>query len=119
MVNGYENLEGISMDGDGRMENGGNIIELVDEDEKTVRFEHLMTVEYEGDSYVLLSPIDEVEGLGEDEVVILKIEEGEENDTYVGVEDEELLEKVFERYLEIAEADEDELEADEDEEDDE
>lgn len=98
------------------MENGTNIIELVDENEKTVRFEHLMTVEYEGDAYVLLSPIDQVEDVAEDEVVILKIEEGEDDDTYVGVEDEELLEKVFERYLEIAEADEDDLEADEDEE---
>ncbi len=99
---------------DGRMENESNIIELVDENEKTVRFEHLMTVEYEGDAYVLLSPIDEIEDIGEDEVVILKIEEGEEDDTYVGVEDEELLEKVFERYLEIAEADEEELESQED-----
>lgn len=100
---------------DNSMENT-NIVELVDENEKTVRFEHLMTVEYEGEAYVLLSPIDEIEDISEDEVVILKIEEGEEDDTYVGVEDEELLEKVFERYLEIAEADEDALEEQEDEE---
>lgn len=90
---------------DGMMESGNNIIELVDENEKTVRFEHLMTVEYEGDAYVLLSPIDEIEDVEDDEVVILKIEEGEDDDTYVGVEDEELLEKVFERYLEIVEED--------------
>lgn len=102
---------------DDRMQNGDNIIELVDENEKTVKFEHLMTIEYEGDAYVLLSPIDDIEDVGEDEVVILKIEEGEDDDTYVGVEDEELLEKVFERYLEIAEADEADLERMEDEDD--
>lgn len=98
---------------DGMMESS-NIIELVDENEQPVKFEHLMTVEYEGDAYVLLAPMDAIEGIGDDEVVILKIEEGEDDDTYVGVEDEELLEKVFNRYLEIAEADEDGLEAEED-----
>jgi uncharacterized protein YrzB (UPF0473 family) len=92
---------------DNRMESGNEIIELNDEDGKAVRFEHLMTVEYEGDPYVLLVPIDELQDVDEDEVVILKIEAGEDgDDAYVGVEDEELLEKIFERYLEIAEADE-------------
>lgn len=95
-----------------------NIVELVDDEGKPVKFEHLMTLEFEGGNYVLLAPIDDVEGIGEDEVVILKIEDGdsEDEDVYVGVEDEELLERIFEKYLEIAEADEDELEAEEDEE---
>jgi len=100
---------------DNRMESGNEIIELLDEDGKSVRFEHLMTVEYEGDPYVLLVPIDEVEDVDEDEVIILRIETGEDGeDAYVGVEDEELLEKIFERYLEIAEADEEALEEEED-----
>ncbi len=94
-----------------RMENGNEIVELLDEDGKSVRFEHLMTVEYEGDPYVLLVPIDEVEDVDEDEVIILRIETSEDgDDAYVGIEDEELLEKIFERYLEIAEADEEALE---------
>ncbi len=100
---------------DNRMESGNEIIELIDENGKPVRFEHLMTVEYEGDPYVLLVPIDDVEDVDEDEVIILRIEKGDDGeDAYVGIEDEELLEKVFERYLEIAEADEDALEEEED-----
>lgn len=100
---------------DNRMESSNEIIELLDEDGKSVRFEHLMTVEYEGDPYVLLVPIDEVEDLDEDEVIILRIETGADGeDAYVGIEDEELLEKIFERYLEIAEADEEALEEEED-----
>lgn len=100
---------------DNRMESGNEIIELLDEDGKSVRFEHLMTVEYEGDPYVLLVPIDEVEDVDEDEVIILRIETGKDGeDAYVGIEDEELLEKIFERYLEIAEADEEALEEEED-----
>jgi len=100
---------------DNRMESGNEIVELLDEDGKSVRFEHLMTVEYEGDPYVLLVPIDEVEDVDEDEVIILRIETGENGeDAYVGIEDEDLLEKIFERYLEIAEADEEALEEEED-----
>lgn len=100
----------------GTMDNANEIIELIDEDGTAVRFEHLMTVEYEGDAYILLVPIDETQDLEEDEVVILRIEQGEDGeDAYVGIEDEALLEKVFERYLQIAEADEDALEAEEDE----
>ena len=99
-----------------------NIVELVDESGKPVKFEHLMTVDYEDALYALLAPIDTVEGIEDDEVVILKIEDGEteEDEVYVGVEDEELLEKIFERYLELAEAEEAEFEQIEDlEEDDE
>ncbi len=45
-----------------------------------------MTVEYEGDAYILLVPIDETRDLEEDEVVILRIEQGEDGeDAYVGI----------------------------------
>ncbi len=103
---------------DGYMVDENSIVELVDEDGKPVKFEHLMTLDFEGKQYVLLAPLDDIDGIGEDEVVILEIQDGatEEDDTYVGVEDEALLERIFERYLEIAEADEDELEQEEDEE---
>ena len=36
----------------------------------------------------------------------MRIEEGEEQDTYVGVEDEEILEAVFNQYLAIVEEEE-------------
>ena len=100
---------------DNEMMNGNPIVELIDEDGNEVRFEHVYTVPYENDEYVLLSPVDQVEGVGEDEVVIMRIEPGEDEDAYVGIEDDDLLEKVFEKYLELAEADEAEDEAFEDE----
>lgn len=93
------------------------IVELFDENEQAVRFEHLMTIEHEGDAYVLLVPLDDMEDVDEDEVVILRIEPGADgDDQYIGVEDEDLLETIFEKYLEIAEADEAIDEAFEDEE---
>ena len=88
---------------DNEIRNGNPIVELIDEDGRTVRFEHVFTVPYQDDEYVILAPIDPVEGVAEDEAVILRIEPGEDEDAYVGVEDEELLDAVFEKYLELAE----------------
>ena len=85
-----------------------DIVELVDEDGQAVRFEHLMTLEHEGKPYICLVPVDEMEDVGEDELVILRIEtDADGNDVYATVEDDAELDAVFEKYLEIAEADED------------
>ena len=86
-----------------------NIVELEDEDGNAVRFEHLMTLEYEGKPYICLVPLDEMEDVSEDELVILRIEtDNEGNDVYATVDDEAELDAVFQKYLEIAEADEEE-----------
>ena len=86
-----------------------DIIELVDEDGNEVSFEHLMTLEHKSKSYILLVPLDPMEDVAEDEMVILQIETDEDgNDYYASVEDDALVNEVFEEYLSIAEADEDE-----------
>lgn len=85
-----------------------NIIELFDENDNAVRFEHIMTVQYGGEDYVLLAPVDPTEDMEDDEVLVLKIasdENGEE--IYVSVEDDSVVEKVFEKYLELVEAEDD------------
>ena len=85
-----------------------NVVELVDEDGNSVRFEHLMTLEHKGKPYICLVPLDPMEDVSEDELVILRIESDDEgNDVYTTVEDDAELDAVFEKYLEIAEADED------------
>ena len=100
-ADGLNNMEDNMQDG---FIEGNPVVELMDEEGKSVRFEHVYTVPYENNEYVLLSPLDEVEGVAEDEVLILRIEPGEDEDQYVGIEDEELLERIFEKYLEMAEA---------------
>ena len=79
-----------------------NIIVLNDEEGNEVQFEFLDLIEYDEEEYVVLLPVDES---GEDdigEVVILKVEptESEEEESYVGVDDEETLNKVFEIFKE-------------------
>ena len=86
-----------------------NIIELVDEDGNEVSFEHLMTLEHKGKNYIMLVPVEPMEDVAEDEMVILQIETDDEgNDYYASVEDDDLVNEVFEEYLAIAEADDEE-----------
>ena len=80
-----------------------NIVVLNDENGKEIKFEFLDLVELDGEEYVVLLPMAEDEDAGEDgEVVILKLEdsEDEEEESYVGVDDEEILNKVFEIFKE-------------------
>jgi len=72
-----------------------NIILLNDEDGNDVKFEFLDLIEYSGEEYVVLLPAEE--GENADEVVILKVEdtESEDEESYVGVEDQEVLDAVF------------------------
>ena len=74
-----------------------NIIVLNDENGDEIEFEFLDLIEYDGEEYVVLLPNDEDE---EDagEVVILKLEDtdNDEEESYVSVDDEEVLQAVFE-----------------------
>ena len=76
-----------------------NVIILNDEEGNEVKFEFLDLVELDEEEYVVLLPIAENEDEeGDGEVVILKLEDSEEDseeESYVGVEDEEVLNKVF------------------------
>lgn len=84
-----------------------NIVELVDEDGQEIAFEHLMTLEHEGRAYICLVPVEPMDDVEEDELIIMRIETDEEgNDFYSTIDDEDELDAVFEKYLEIAEADE-------------
>ena len=80
-----------------------NIIDLNDEDGNEVEFEFLDLIEFDGEQYVVLLPTDESEEDEEaGEVVILKLEdsESEEEESYVSVDDEDILNKVFEIFKE-------------------
>ena len=72
-----------------------NVIILNDKDGNEVKFDFLDLIEYGGEKYVVLLPVEE--GEDADEVVILKIEDTDSpnEESYVGVEDEEILNAVF------------------------
>ena len=81
------------------MEEFDNKIILNDEEGREIQFEFLDLVEFDNEEYVVLLPVEEVD----DSVIILKVEKTDETldeETYVGVENEEILNKVFEIFKE-------------------
>ena len=80
-----------------------NIVILNDEEGNEVQFEFLDLVELDNEEYVVLLPVTSEGEEDEGEVVILKLEDTDddsEEESYVGVEDEEILNKVFEMFNE-------------------
>lgn len=79
------------------------IITLYDDDTKPVKFYEVACVEYQGEFYALMQPVEPMEGLGEDEALIFKVrEEDEDNDVFEPVTDERVLDAVFDEYLKAA-----------------
>ena len=71
-----------------------NIIVLTDDEGNDVEFEWLDTVEMNDNTYVVVVPTEE----DADEVVILKMEVEDEEETFVGLEDENEINEVFEEF---------------------
>lgn len=84
-----------------------DIITLVDGEGKDVDFYHVATIDYNNEWYVFLQPVEQIEDMEEDEVLIYKLgtdEDGE--DTFIPLESEEELNAVFNEYMKEVEADE-------------
>lgn len=74
-----------------------SILELTDEDGNEVEFELVDSVDYEGEEYLILLPMEEEDP----EVVILKVvADSKGNESYVTVDTEETLMAVFEIFKE-------------------
>ena len=84
------------------MEEEESILTLTDENGEDMEFEYLDCIEYEGKEYLVLMPVvDE-----SNEIVILEIQPvDEENENYLAVEDEAILDAVYgifkERYKDV------------------
>ena len=91
---------------------GNNYVVLTDEDGNEVEFEHIDTVEVDGETYMAFIPSELDE---EAEVVILKVVEEDGEEVLVSVEDDDEADRVFDIVMERVEdmyEDDDEPEAD-------
>ena len=81
-----------------------NVITLKDEEGNEVKFEFLDLVELNDEEYVILLPVTTDGEEEEGEVVILQIEDKDTDDddeeSYISVEDENILNQVFEIFKE-------------------
>lgn len=90
-----ENLENLQ-------EEETSTLVLTDENGEDITFEYLDCIEYEGNEYLVLIPAEEEAN----EIVILQIEPvDEENENYLAVENEDVLDAVYdifkERYKDV------------------
>ena len=79
-----------------------SILTLTDENGADIDFEYLDCIEYEGKEYLVLMPVEDESN----EIVILEVEPvDEENENYLAVNDEAVLDAVYaifkERYADI------------------
>ena len=84
------------------MEQEESILTLTDENGQDANFEYLDCIEYQDTEYLVLMPADEPST----EIVILEVEPvDEENENYLAVEDEAILDAVYglfkEKYKDI------------------
>lgn len=72
------------------------IVELIDDDGKVIKFKLLDVTEYKGEKYTLLLAAEPNDEIAEDEVVIFRLNEKEE--TLEPIEDDQLLQEIFDFY---------------------
>lgn len=79
------------------MEDNGSFITLTDDNGEDVSFEVLDVIDYNECEFAVLLPFEDTE----EEVVILEVIPGEdeETDEFISVEDDEILNEVFEEFL--------------------
>lgn len=78
-----------------------SIVTLVDENDQNVRFDLLLAFDYEKHRYIALMPIDKVDDVGEDEVIILESVREDGKESYKPLENEVLLEEVFNEFVRL------------------
>ncbi|MCM1305731.1 MAG: DUF1292 domain-containing protein [Bacteroides sp.] len=63
-------------------------------------FYHLATLDVDQKWYVVMKPVEKLDDIADDEVLIYEIVEDEEgNDAFAPIEDEDVLDKVFEEFM--------------------
>ena len=80
----------------------GDLVTLLDEDGKEIVFDHLLTFKYEKKTYVALLPYDQADA-DEGEVTILETIEQPDGPIYQRIENEVLLNEVFDEFMELFE----------------
>lgn len=84
-------------------ENFGNtIVELIDDENNKYQLEHLDTLEYEDRIFMAFAPIadDDEDEEGEVDIIILESQEEDGEEFFATVDDDELLESVFAKFME-------------------
>ncbi len=97
------------------MEEQGNLVTLLDPEGNEHEFDVLLNFDYEEKRYAALLPTEPIEGIGEDEVILLSVRTEKGETFFDPIENPILLDEVFREFTELF----DEMDSEEDEEEEE
>ena len=83
-------------------DNSDNII-LYDEENRETEFEQVAVIPLNEKIYVILKPVTNIAGVADDEALVFVIEEIDDEDTLVIVDNEPIIDAVFEEYYKLLE----------------
>lgn len=80
-------------------------ITLFDENSKAVEFDQVAIIPDKNKVYAILKPIEKMEGIKDDEALVFVMQESDEGEDVIKVvDDEKIIEWVFEEYYKLLEA---------------
>jgi len=83
-------------------ENNDEPISLFDEDDREVKFEQVAVIPDNDKIYAILKPIDELEGVADDEAIVFLADYDEDGNTVLVIEkDEDAAIRVFDKYYQL------------------
>ncbi len=82
-------------------ENNTDNIKLFNEENEEVEFEQIALVPIEEKVYAILKPVQTMDGVADDEALVFGIEEIDDEDCLVIVEEDAIVDKVFEEYYKM------------------
>jgi hypothetical protein len=84
-----------------------DIVELTTEEGKKLKFYFVGTIEYKGKFYSAFEPAEQIDGIEDDDLLIFELSgDDEETADLLPVEDEALLDEVFEEFCRVLEEEE-------------
>ena len=84
-----------------------DIVELTTDDGKKLKFYFVGTIEYKGKNYSAFEPAEEIDGIDEEDLIIFELSgDDEETADLLPIEDEALLDEVFQEFCRVLEEDE-------------
>ena len=82
-------------------ENNDENLFLYDENDNAVGFEQVAVIPYCEKVYAILSPVQKIEGVADDEAFVFVIEEIDDEDCIVMVEDNDIIDAIFVEYYKL------------------
>ena len=87
-------------DDQNNMEEDDDIITLYNEERDCDEdFYHLATLDVDDKWFVVMKPVEKLPDIEDDEVLIYEVRDGDDGDVFVAIEDEALLQKVFDEFM--------------------